>query len=390
MKKFSKYLSCFSVLVLMSFFLFVLGTSLFNKRLIAQTESINEKCFKCHKVERLEKVLPSGEKMHLFIDPERFKASVHGSFECLSCHTDVDVKEHPKPVKITSVKEYRDLVSKNCVTCHTLESLSPIHKGIVKEGKLSCAECHGSHYMISLKETNQKIAQNCLKCHKLERLSKVLPTGEKMSLYVDEKRYTASIHGKKINCLFCHTEVDVKTHPKPVKIESLKTYARQINKNCLNCHPTSYISSFHKDIVKEGKTMCTHCHTSHYVKSKKEIRELTEGCIKCHRVERLPKVLPSKEKMYLYVDPEKFAKTPHAKMTCFACHYDIYNMKFHPITLEIKSRKEYTKQMVNKCTECHTYESISKHPGHARFIKDKKFMCIDCHGYHFNIPLGGK
>lgn len=390
MKKFFKYLFCVFAFILVSFFIFLLTNSTFNRKLIAQTESINDKCLKCHKLERLEKILPTGEKMKLYINPEEFGNSVHGSLDCLSCHQDINVKEHPKPVKISSIRDYRELVSKNCLNCHMLEALSPIHKGIVKEKKFSCADCHGSHYIKPIKETNQKIVKDCLKCHRLERLHKVLPTGEKMALYINEKRFMTSIHGKKINCLFCHTDIDVKTHPKPIKIESFESYSRQINKNCLNCHPGSYLSSFHRNIIKEGKTLCTHCHTSHYTKSKKEIKELTEGCIKCHRVERLPKVLPTKEKMYLYVDPEKFGKTPHAKMTCFTCHYDIYNMEFHPVTLTIKSRKEYTKQMVERCVKCHTYESISTHPGHARVVKDKRFICIDCHGYHFNISLGGK
>ncbi|QER42234.1 hypothetical protein F1847_05565 [Thermodesulfobacterium sp. TA1] len=374
------------VLLCLSFFL----SLTFNKALVASSGGSNEDCLKCHRLERLHKVLPNGEKMALYVDPEGFKTSVHGSIDCLSCHADINVKEHPKPIKISSKKEYRKKVSANCVSCHVTESLSPIHKNIVRENKLSCAECHGSHYIQPIKEEFNKVAKDCLKCHRLERLHKVLPNGEKMALYVEEKRFYQSAHGQKVHCLFCHQDIDKSTHPKPIKIESRYAYSKEINRNCLICHPSSGLSSFHQNIVKEGKVLCSECHTSHYVKNMKLVKKQTQECIQCHKAERSPKVLANGDKMYLYVDPEKFALTPHAKTGCFACHYDIYNADFHPKPLNIKSLKDYTKEMASRCIKCHTYESISKHPGHAIVAKDKRFMCIDCHGYHTNIPVGGK
>ncbi|MDN5379913.1 cytochrome c3 family protein [Thermodesulfobacterium sp.] len=362
----------------------------FNKSSIASSSGTNDACLKCHKLERLHKVLPNGEKMALYVEPEKFQASVHGSMDCLSCHADLNVKEHPRPMKIASVREYKKRVSANCVNCHAIESLSPIHKNIVKENKLSCAECHGSHYIKPIKEEFDRIAKDCLKCHKLERLHKVLANGEKMALYVDSKKFYDSAHVNKVHCLFCHQDIDKATHPKPIKIESRYSYSKGVNQNCLICHPASGLSSFHQNIVKEGKTLCSECHNSHYVKPTKLVRKQTQECIKCHKVERLPKVLGNGDKMYLYVNSEKFAKTPHGKIGCFACHYDIYNTDFHPKPINIRSIKDYTKEMASRCTKCHTYESISKHPGHAMVAKDKRFMCIDCHGYHTNIPVGVK
>jgi len=187
-------------------------------------------CLRCHSVKRLPKVLLSGEKMELYIDKEGFLNSVHGSLNCIDCHSDINPATHPRPLKISSKLEYAKKVSQSCANCHPEDGLSPIHKNILKEGKISCVECHGSHYIKPMKEL-AKGADKCLRCHSVKRLPKVLPSGEKMYLYVEKEKFLNSVHAK-IGCLFCHKDVDPATHPRPEKISSKQEYAKKIFKNC--------------------------------------------------------------------------------------------------------------------------------------------------------------
>ena len=238
---------------------------------------------------------------------------------------------------------------------------------------------------VSSAENVDTINQGCIKCHSIKRLPKVLPDGEKMSLYVDIKRFKKSVHGR-MDCIYCHRDLDVAHHPRPLKIKSKRAFAKRETKYCLMCHPVSTLNLFHKDVVKAGKVTCDVCHTAHYIKSMKQIAQQTKDCIKCHSIKRLPKVLPDGEKMSLYVDPKKFAHTNHAKIGCFACHYDIYNAPRHPYPMKIKSKKQFIKHVVAHCTQCHTYASLSKYKGHAYIVK-KHILCIKCHGYHVNTPF---
>jgi len=225
----------------------------------------------------------------------------------------------------------------------------------------------------------ENLTQGCLKCHGEKMLPKVLPNGEKMSLYVNPKRYKKSVHGQ-MDCIFCHRSLDFSKHPRPIKIKSKKEYAKKVCRYCLMCHSADSLGFFHKNAVK-GKVTCDVCHTAHYIKSMKQIAKETEGCIKCHGEKRLPKVLPNGEKMNLYVNPKKFAHTNHAKLGCFACHYDIYNAVRHPYPAKIKSKKAFTQKIVKRCLLCHTYRSLARYKGHAYVIK-KGISCIKCHGYH--------
>ncbi len=349
-------------------------------------------CFRCHKIKLLKKKLVNRKIMSLYVNPEEFKNSVHGKRfnNCLVCHKDIaQEKRHPIPRKIVSKESYRFQMEKRCLICHPLTKLPPIHKKIAIVGRLDCVKCHGNpHYIVS-KEENVKLSEKCLRCHSIKRLAKVLPNGEKMSLYVDKERYFASVHGKMLSCLSCHKDIaQQKRHPVPRKIPSKEWYKKKISKNCLTCHPLITLGSFHRVAINERGLTCVDCHTSHYVKSTKKIKKMSEGCVECHQVHRLPKVLANGDKMYLYVNPKEFNKTPHAKYTCFACHHDIYNMRFHPKPLKIPSKEWYAKKVSQNCFVCHSNEQLSKYPPHALVIKSG-LKCIDCHGYHSNIYGGG-
>ncbi|MBO8144013.1 MAG: cytochrome c family protein [Thermodesulfobacterium sp.] len=371
-KLFYIFAGCLFLLIFVSFYLFSDNIT------FAKSEN---SCLRCHSVKRLPKVLSNGEKMDLYVDREKFSNSVHGDFSCTDCHIDIDTSTHPRPIKIESKLAYAKEVSQNCVNCHMEDSLSPIHQGILKEGKLSCAECHGSHYITPVSQLKEK-SEKCLRCHSVKRLPKVLSNGEKMDLYVDREKFSNSVHGK-LGCLFCHKDIDPLAHPKPVIIESKRAYGNKIFKNCLNCHPLNSISPIHKDFLKEDRMVCLGCHGNHYIKSKAQWSKETNKCLRCHSVKRLPKVLSNGEKMDLYVDKEKFKKTVHTDVGCWACHQGI-NFSNHPRPLFIESKRKFTEKVTSGCFRCHPKNVLSVHPGHAKIINISTFVCVDCHGYHKN------
>lgn len=341
-------------------------------------------CLKCHSVKRLPKILPNGEAMDLYVDKDKFLNSVHGSISCIDCHVDIDTATHPRPLKIASKLEYTKKVSQNCLNCHPEDGLSPIHKNILKEGKVSCAECHGSHYIKPMKEL-AKDAEKCLKCHTVRRLPKILSSGEEMYLYVEKEKFLNSVHGK-LGCLFCHNDINPAIHPTPVKISSKQEYAKKIFKNCLTCHPFNSLSPIHKGFLKGERMVCFGCHGNHYVKSRAQWLKETDKCLKCHSVKRLPKVLPSGETMDLYVDKAVFKKTVHGDVGCWVCHQGI-DFSNHPRPMRIESKKAYTEKVVAGCFRCHPKDVLSRHKGHAKLTETKEFLCIDCHGYHKNQPI---
>lgn len=56
-------------------------------------------CLRCHSVKTLSKQLENKESLSLYIDGSKFEKSVHGAMDCSSCHTDISLKNHPKPKK---------------------------------------------------------------------------------------------------------------------------------------------------------------------------------------------------------------------------------------------------------------------------------------------------
>ncbi len=376
--KLNKFLYFLIGICFLTFLISLYLFSVSEKISFAKSES---NCLRCHSIKRLPKVLPSGEEMSLYINKEDFMESIHGSFSCTDCHKDIKPAIHPRPEKIGSKKEYIKKVSQSCLDCHPQDGLSPIHKNILKEGKISCSECHGSHYIKPMVEL-KKIAEGCLECHSVKGFStKILPNKEIMYLYV-EKRFFNSIHGR-IGCLFCHNYIDPANHPIPTQISTKQEYAKGIFKNCLNCHPLNTLSSIHKGFLKEDRMVCFGCHGSHYIKSRAEWKKETEKCLRCHSIKRLPKVLPSGEEMSLYINKEDFYKTVHGDVGCWVCHQGI-NFSNHPRPMRIESKRAYTEKISSGCFRCHPKDAISKHKGHAKVIELKNIICVDCHGYHKN------
>src|SRR5262245_47883951 len=85
---------------------FILILSILTLRSFAEDLS-NDVCLSCHNDPELVKELPGGKKVSVFVNEEKFKKSVHGANDCISCHAD-----------ITEVPHQENLAKVDCSVCH--------------------------------------------------------------------------------------------------------------------------------------------------------------------------------------------------------------------------------------------------------------------------------
>ena len=91
---------------------------------------------------------------------------------------------------------------------------------------------------------------DCLACHSDPSLTKDV-NGKQVSLAVDEKKFTGSIHGGMFTCVDCHTDVKEVPHSNtPTKPA------------CAQCHADeqkAYDSGFHAKSIAGGDSQAAHC-----------------------------------------------------------------------------------------------------------------------------------
>ena len=109
--------------------------------------------------------------------------------------------------------------------------------------------------------------EDCLTCHSDNTLTKKR-NGKTVSLFVDQAKFEASIHGKQL-CVDCHVDLKGKDLPHD---ETLKPA------NCGSCHATEqqqHSQSLHGKAVSRGDPLaprCADCHGNHAIVAKSDPR----------------------------------------------------------------------------------------------------------------------
>lgn len=257
-------------------------------------------CLTCHE-KGLFMIQQGGEKMPIMVKHDEFEESVHKELQCSECHYGFSSEEHPE----RSFKSKRDFIivsSEGCRRCHfdkytrTLES---IHYSMLAQGRNDtpvCADCHGSHAIMSGKMEKLLSAKRCKQCHD--------------GIY---DIYKSSVHGGALItgnnedvpvCSDCHLAHDIQD-PRTAKFHLL------IPQVCAKCHGNekimskyglstsvvdTYVQDFHGITLKFYKqqdaqkpiAVCTDCHGIHDIKkvtdpNSQTVKEnLLERCQKCH------------------------------------------------------------------------------------------------------------
>ncbi len=189
-----------------------------------------EGCLICHSDPNFTNPTPKeGEPTSLYVDPQKFAASVHGKNQCSSCHRGFvnTIPQH----QTDPTKDYKQIAIEACESCHPKEFAAyqtSTHAKLFYQDAAGpiCISCHGSHEIrrVSLgKETadfKMSMARDsCGRCHK-----------EKFEKASHEFHFKALSLGlaDAATCFDCHG-----FHENL----SLKSGDPQTVKQCQQCHP---------------------------------------------------------------------------------------------------------------------------------------------------------
>jgi nitrate/TMAO reductase-like tetraheme cytochrome c subunit len=254
----------------------------------AQDKPSNDYCLSCHNQSGLNKPLPDGETLSLYIDSSLFKQSVHNeeNIACVDCHTNISTYPHPayQPNTIRDITLQLYSTCKNCHADQYAKTLDSVHQQALSVGNFNaavCTDCHNPHQQTRMTDpkTGQlmpdvrvSIPQKCARCH---------------SVIYDQ--YRNSVHGTALTqnnldvptCIDCHGVHNIQS---PVTVR----FHNDTPQLCAKCHSNpaimnkydistqvlnTYVSDFHGTTVTifeqispdtpTNKPVCTDCHGVH-------------------------------------------------------------------------------------------------------------------------------
>ncbi len=224
----------------------------------------------------------------------------------------------------------------------------------------------------------------CLECHGEKDLTKELADGKEVSMFVDEAKFKASVHGK-TQCAACHSDV-TEEHPDDAK--------PAVAVDCAVCHDEhskSFSESVHGLALRGGNdtaATCKDCHGTHEVFPRKSPSSrihqsnLVKTCGECHSQEA--------EDVMASVHGEAMLDGGGEAATCIDCHreHQFVGLKDPGASF----------QTAEACSKCHASERINSRFGMPQH-RVKTFFesyhglaatggsttaanCASCHGYH--------
>ncbi|NOY05355.1 MAG: hypothetical protein GXO82_01775 [Chlorobi bacterium] len=230
---------------------------------------------------------------------------------------------------------------------------------------------------------------DCLMCHDDRGLS-TRKHGRKISLYIDEKRYSTSVHAD-LDCISCHADLEDSDFPHTKDVQPV---------DCGQCHEdveTMEATSLHGRAAQRGDPLaprCSSCHGKHYIVAVKDPRSTVAPlkipflCGRCHQ-----EGAPVQRLRSIPVDHilENYSESIHGEgllkkglivaPTCVSCHTP------HSILPHTDPRSSISRRNIAKtCTQCHAQiEAV-----HRKIIKGALWekeahvlpACIDCHQPH--------
>ena len=211
-------------------------------------------CSPCHSDRMLYKHTPGGHTKYLWIDLEKFEASVHGKLDCAICHTSMDGGHHGA-AEIPD--EFANLAKKRsadpaailaCFNCHedvsrdwkdTVHGEAIFGEGITESA--DCADCHGYHYIVPVHDKTSPVSienqpYTCASCHSEVAIADRFGLARNVL-----KSYQGSFHGKKQEiggmqtiavCSSCHGVHDIYSSRDPRSLVN----DRIVSATCAECH----------------------------------------------------------------------------------------------------------------------------------------------------------
>jgi hypothetical protein len=311
---------------------------------------------------------------------------------CLDCHPTTDVTTPPVPHDTAGEEA--------CLTCHGPNGFIPEPAGHDGYQENICLLCHE----VSVTSGSQPgggnpqpiTSDSCMSCHGQTGLSMTLDNGEVLSLYVNPGVWMASVHGNKLLCTDCHTNITTFPH-ETWDIPSKRDYSISQYDLCRRCHFDNYtktLDSIHYKVFAEGNQntpLCTDCHGAHdIIALSQDRRAISQTCAECH------------QDVY-----DQYINSVHGKALITEDNYDV------PVctdchtshTIVDPTTASFRLESVQICSNCHSNTTLMKKYGistnvvnsyledfHGRTValitkenKDiwvQEAVCTDCHGIH--------
>jgi len=253
----------------------------------------NEDCLACHSDPTLTKD-ENGKQVSLHVDDAGFKASIHSTFGCTDCHSDIKTVPHEStPAKPA------------CATCHRDEQAEydhGVHAKAAAAGNSNvakCQDCHGNvHTIVPASDPTSKVAHNhipqtCGACHSKQVV--MASSGVSSTTFGS---YEQSVHGKAVAggsqkaavCTDCHGTHEILQGGDPQS----PIFKFNLPNTCAKCHADvaqQYKESIHGKQIAQGNwrsPVCTDCHGIHTIaaptdpKSAVAAANVANTCAACH------------------------------------------------------------------------------------------------------------
>ena len=411
-----KQLNRKTLILIMSVFLFVFGTS------FAQS---NDDCLMCHDDESFT-MKKDGKEIPIHVSESKFSASSHSKLKCVSCHTNFDAEAiphsdnltpkpcgdchqrqivkhlfHPRILKASGREKEKDI---NCINCHDYHyAKDPTAEGSkwsVENLPVSCGQCHNEikeNYLVSEHHSAFKEgmlgAPNCLHCHK-NPIARVHLTEDTVSVKISQEKL----------CLSCHLdspEVRARTSPTAgfITMYEKSVHGSALNSgnpkaaNCVDCHGSHAV---HKSDTKDSPTFksnipntCGKCHRD----IAKEYLESTHGAALIKGVKEAPACTDchGEHNILKHNDPQSpVAFQNLSREVCSPCHsslklsdkyglvsdrFSTFSDSYHGLAVEGGSLA------VANCASCHGAHNIKPSSDPTSTISKENVVktCGGCH-----------
>jgi len=350
----------------------------------------NADCQSCHGRAGLQ-IERDGRVIILHVDTERFEESIHGGFDCIDCHGELDgVEEYPHETGLERV---------DCTMCHEdddgplaafWQSTHGQHLEAGDKDAPRCQDCHGNHYILPLSDPNSAISPfniplMCAQCHAegadVERTHDI-PEEQVFNRYKD------SIHGEGLFkqglvvtavCTSCHTGHSVLPHTDPKST----IHKDNIVDTCKTCH--GRIEDVHRKVIagelweREGAVpICVECHSPHEIRKVYYDTNMSNAdCLRCHSDAGL---VASDDGRSLFVEADEHGQSIHGRsgVSCAQCHTGAT-----PSDAERSCRTIDARVDCAVCHETHVGDYMRGRHGRLHFAGDANApYCTDCHGRH--------
>ncbi|MBD3291012.1 hypothetical protein GF337_19550, partial [candidate division KSB1 bacterium] len=179
----------------------------------------NEDCMMCHEDEELTMLVDDSVEVSIYVDIEKFSNSLHGGFECMDCHSNIEDLPHAE-----------DLEHPDCNMCH--EDAAEIYAGSIHGRTLEqgmkeapyCWDCHTSHYVYPSDDSLSSVfilnqPQTCGECHSDQDLVEKfnIPISHPSEAYETSVHYQEAVQGNlnSASCSDCHGVHDLEPQINP-------------------------------------------------------------------------------------------------------------------------------------------------------------------------------